>query len=450
MASTATKQINPKPNLAAVETPRPKVNGSGSETGKASASPMPTAQSLGMSVAPAMASNSANLVQPVLGGVTRFPLPPGIGAGIRIEAKHRQLGGDGGFLGAAVGDVQGSTDGRGYFRRYQGGSIYDGPGGTHEVHGAIRDRWILLGAETGFLGYPITDESGTPDSVGRYNHFQNGSIYWTPGTGAHETHGAIRDKWATLGWERSVVGYPLTDETGAPDGVGRYNHFQTGSIYWTPRTGAFETHGAIRDTWAALGWERSFLGYPTSDEGDIGLPSGPGRVSSFENGNIIWTPGTGALVTPASVQLSHPANTDNLPIGGWVNVVLNARGDVTFSGHLHNSGFDNIDYTVSVVVVSPSGASVGFHHSGHTEGTSAGLPFGTPNRDDDFVSPQGLNNQQIAAAWSQLRYGSIFCHVDATDTLVQGAEQFLGDLAQQALQALGSAAKDALVALIFA
>src|SRR5580704_5485050 len=167
MASTATKQINPKPNLAAVETPRPKVNGSGSETGKASASPMPTAQSLGMSVAPAMASNSANLVQPVLGGVTRFPLPPGIGAGIRIEAKHRQLGGDGGFLGAAVGDVQGSTDGRGYFRRYQGGSIYDGPGGTHEVHGAIRDRWILLGAETGFLGYPITDESGTPDSVGR-------------------------------------------------------------------------------------------------------------------------------------------------------------------------------------------------------------------------------------------------------------------------------------------
>jgi uncharacterized protein with LGFP repeats len=26
-------------------------------------------------------------------------------------------------------------------------------------------------------------------------------------------HGAIRDKWAALGWERGVAGYPLTDET---------------------------------------------------------------------------------------------------------------------------------------------------------------------------------------------------------------------------------------------
>jgi hypothetical protein len=119
------------------------------------------------------------------------------------------------------------------------------------------------------------------------------------------------------------------------------------------------------------------------------------------------------------------------------------------SGHLHNSGFDNIDYTLSAVVVSPSGASIGFQHSGHTEGTLAGLPFGTPNRDDDFVSPQGLNNQQVAAAWNQLRNGSLFWRLDATDTLAQGGEQLLGDLAKQALQALGSAATAALVALIF-
>src|SRR5207302_49498 len=83
------------------------------------------------------------------------------------------------------------------------------------------------------------------DGVGRYNHFQGGSIYWTPGTGAHEVHGAIKDKWASMGWERSFLGYPVTDETGTPDGVGRYNHFQGGSIYWTPSIGAYEVHGAI-------------------------------------------------------------------------------------------------------------------------------------------------------------------------------------------------------------
>jgi uncharacterized protein with LGFP repeats len=46
---------------------------------------------------------------------------------------------------------------------------------------------------------PLTDESPTPDGIGRFNHFQGGSIYWTPGIGAHEVHGAIRDKWASMG-----------------------------------------------------------------------------------------------------------------------------------------------------------------------------------------------------------------------------------------------------------
>src|SRR6201999_1138426 len=155
-------------------------------------------------------------------------------------------GGAQGFLGNAVGPLRQSSDGVGFYKQYQIGSIYYSPAtGAREVQGAIRDRWALLGAETGLLGYPLTDETGTPDGVGRYNHFQRGSIYWTPATGAHEVHGSIRDEWSSIGWERSVVGYPATDETGTPDGIGRFNHFGTGSIYWTPSTGAHEVHGAI-------------------------------------------------------------------------------------------------------------------------------------------------------------------------------------------------------------
>lgn len=368
-----------------------------------------------------------------------------------IDAKYAQLGGAAGFMGAAVSDIQSSTDGVGYYVQYQGGTIYYSPDSdAHEVHGAIRDRFALLGGEVGLLGYPVTDETGTPDGVGRYNHFQRGSVYWTPATGAHEVHGAIRDHYASLGWERSLLGYPLTDETGAPDGSGRYNHFQGGSLYWSPATGAFEVHGAIRDKWASLGWERSFLGYPTTDELPIDLgPLGPGRISNFQNGSIAWTANTGAMVSPNSVHF-HDVLTSGLPLGGWVDITMNAEGDVTFSGHLHNSGFDNIDYTLSVVVVSASGASVGFQHSGHTEGTVAGLPFGTPDRDDNFVSPQPLNNQQIAANWNDLKNGSIFWRLDATDTLAEGAGKVLGDLAQKAVAALGTAAVAALVALIFA
>ena len=107
---------------------------------------------------------------------------------------------------------------------------------------AIDEKYGLLGGAKGFLGEPTTGEASTPDSVGRFRHFQGGSIYWTPQTGAHEVHGDIRSKWSTLGWERSFLGYPLTDETTAPDGIGRFNRFQGGSIYWTPWAGANETH----------------------------------------------------------------------------------------------------------------------------------------------------------------------------------------------------------------
>jgi uncharacterized protein with LGFP repeats len=159
--------------------------------------------------------------------------------------------------------------------------------GSHQVCGAIRDKYLSLGGPSGFLGYPVTNETGTPDGVGRFNHFANsGSIYWTPSTGASSIHGAIRAKWASLGWERGFLGYPVTDETGTPDGVGRFNHFaNSGSIYWTPRIGAWSVHGAIRAKWASLGWERSCLGYPVSDE--LAIPGG--RQSNFERGAITYS-----------------------------------------------------------------------------------------------------------------------------------------------------------------
>jgi hypothetical protein len=100
------------------------------------------------------------------------------------------------------------------------------------VQSAIHTEWASLGWERSALGYPVTDENVTPDGIGRYNHFQSGSIYWTPNTGAHEVHGLIREKWAALGWERSALGYPISDETDEVDGSGRFNVFEHGTIHW--------------------------------------------------------------------------------------------------------------------------------------------------------------------------------------------------------------------------
>ena len=49
-------------------------------------------------------------------------------------------------------------------------------------------------------------------------------------------------------------------------------------------------HGAIAARWAALGWERGPLGYPTSNEYTV---TG-GRASAFAHGTITWNATTGA------------------------------------------------------------------------------------------------------------------------------------------------------------
>lgn len=117
-------------------------------------------------------------------------------------------------------------------------------------------------------------------------------------------HGIIHDKWEELGWETGLLGYPLTDETTTPDGVGRFNHFQNGSIYWSPANGAFEVHGAIRDLWGESGWETGALGYPVSDE----YATESGRRSDFEHGYIVYD----SASDTATIHL----NADEIPDAG--------------------------------------------------------------------------------------------------------------------------------------
>ncbi len=165
--------------------------------------------------------------------------------------------------------------------------------GAHPVFGRIRVKWLALGAEAGELGYPSTDEAATPDGTGRYNHFSKAaSIYYTAATDAKAIWGRIRVKWAALGWETGPLGYPSTDETATPNGVARYNHFtKNGSIYWTMATDARGVWGEIRKRWAALGWEYSYLKFPTTDEFAV---TG-GRQNNFQGGYVTWNSTTGGV-----------------------------------------------------------------------------------------------------------------------------------------------------------
>jgi L,D-peptidoglycan transpeptidase YkuD (ErfK/YbiS/YcfS/YnhG family) len=177
--------------------------------------------------------------------------------------------------------------------------------GAHSVGGAILTNYRVHGGPAGRLGYPVTNELPTPTLYGRYNAFQGGSIYWSPSTGAHAVWGAILQRWAALRWEAGVLGLPTTDERTTPDGVGRYNHFQRGSIYWTPQTGARDIRGAIRDRWASLGWETGALGYPVT--GEFAIPGG--RAQDFQFGSIRWFPKAGTSVVGAPALGFAPPGT---------------------------------------------------------------------------------------------------------------------------------------------
>ncbi|MFI7000325.1 LGFP repeat-containing protein [Nocardia sp. NPDC050175] len=211
--------------------------------------------------------------------------PYPIGGAIRTE--YDEAGGFA-FFGNALNPESDAARGGRWQEFEKNSSIYWHPlvsdGHANEIGGAIRAKWGDLGWENGALRYPTSREMPTR-KPGRFNQFEGGTIHWSPSTGAHNTWGAIRDKWATLSWEDGRLGFPVTDEFPAKNN-GAGQHFEGGSIYWSASTGARVISGAIRDTWASQNWENGRYGYPISDEYDYN----GGRAQDFQGGRIEWHP----------------------------------------------------------------------------------------------------------------------------------------------------------------
>jgi hypothetical protein len=144
-----------------------------------------------------------------------------------IEAKAKTLQ----SIGAVSSEF--SAAGNGFVIRYDNGDIYySAETGAHDVRDDIRAKYNAFGAADGILGLPTTDQSPTLNSVGFFNHFQGGSIYWTAHTGPMVVRGPIRDKWASQGWEGSSFGYPIADYVTRPGTSTEFwGGFQNGAIY---------------------------------------------------------------------------------------------------------------------------------------------------------------------------------------------------------------------------
>ncbi|MFB9377664.1 S8 family serine peptidase [Kineococcus gynurae] len=176
----------------------------------------------------------------------------------------------------------------GAFTTFENGSIYWSPtGGAQIVKGAIRNRWGFLGWERGWLGFPTGEERAVRG--GLVQGFAGGLVYFSGATGAQAVRGAILDRYAASGWETGVLGFPTTSEVVVRGGA--FTHFQGGSVYWSPAGGARIVRGAIRDAWAAQGWETGRLGFPRTEEYAV-----PGGVrQDFTGGSLTYTWATGRI-----------------------------------------------------------------------------------------------------------------------------------------------------------
>lgn len=135
-------------------------------------------------------------------------------------------------------------------------------------------------AANGWLGAPSGAAAPCKDGVGRYRVYAAGCVYWHPRTGASAIpRGGLLEAYEARRWEQGPLGYPVRPFARLPRGG--VQAFTGGTLYvlagGDPR-GAVVS-GAIRDRWAADGWEAGRHGWPLADA----EPLDGGQIQRFEH-----------------------------------------------------------------------------------------------------------------------------------------------------------------------
>jgi len=200
----------------------------------------------------------------------------------------------------------------GALSRFQGGYVYWSPStGAHPVWGDILKAYAAQKWETGPLRYPTSDEIALPGG-GALSRFQGGSIYWSSRTGAHWVIGSILGVYKAQGYQAGALGYPTSDEIALPGGA--VSHFQGGSVFWSPGRGAHALSGGLLAAYEAQGYQKGSLGYPVSDAYAVA----GGTRMDFQGGSLVipTTPpavGTAPKVSPAPASPAAPATPGGVP-----------------------------------------------------------------------------------------------------------------------------------------
>lgn len=128
------------------------------------------------------------------------------------------------------------------------------------------------------LGTCTTDEYDVDG--GKAQDFHNGRIYWKDGEdAAYASWGRIGARYSEMNGPSSWLGFPTGEEQSLNGGF--LQRFENGNIYWTPETGAVAVRDDIIAAWGEHDWERGNFGYPVSAARQV---DGGGAVQEFQNG----------------------------------------------------------------------------------------------------------------------------------------------------------------------
>lgn len=196
-----------------------------------------------------------------------------------IDAKYAAMGGASSLLGPATSleyDVPG-----GRARNFKSGRLFwSATTGAHELHGAILTKYLTGGPEK--FGFPTNDQVTVHGGVANYFTTGNARIYYSSATGAHYTRGSMLAKYLAAGGP-SKYGLPTTDDAKVSGGY--FTLFSGGrSIYYTSKDGAHLVYGKILKKYASVKYQKSCLGYPTTDQYNIN----GGIRNRFQHGQITY------------------------------------------------------------------------------------------------------------------------------------------------------------------
>jgi uncharacterized protein with LGFP repeats len=220
-------RISYHPGLGAFETLGPiavRYNVAGNEPGRLG---FPTGP-------PVVPSDGTGRASPFQRG--RISWHPDLGArllGAPLALRFVELQAESGRLGYPLVDEVVVADGivAGAFQK--GRISWSSATGAIETYDVIAEAHVRSGGEKGPLGLPVASEQVA--GSGRAQRFQTGRVS-VGGPAAFFTRGPIAAKYVELGAETGTLGMPTTDEYKPSDGV-RRNDFQNGTISYDEATG---------------------------------------------------------------------------------------------------------------------------------------------------------------------------------------------------------------------